>query len=102
MFLARRMRDEMTTSFIGPFPRSHSPAWDVKSLSFISHYYRCTTHSRRTTRCTDGHVQSPCLHYQPPTTNYQLPHSFFRLPDRVAELGGFFVILSIDGALQFF
>src|SRR5438105_14662080 len=28
------MRDEMTISLIGPLPRSHSPAWLVKSLSF--------------------------------------------------------------------
>ena len=29
------MRDEITISLIGPFPRSHSPALLVKSLIFI-------------------------------------------------------------------
>src|SRR5688572_3121307 len=32
---ARRMREEITTSLIGPEPRSHSPAWLVRSLSFM-------------------------------------------------------------------
>src|SRR4051812_15681736 len=34
------MREEMTMSLIGPLPRSHSPAWFVRSVSFTASPFR--------------------------------------------------------------
>ena len=71
------MRDEITISLIGPLPRSHSPACDVKSLNFIK---------------------------QLSVFSWQLSvnaSSAFSLPNLIAELGGAFVVFGFNGSGQF-
>src|SRR5687768_17195298 len=79
-FRARRIREEMTISLIGPLPRSHSPAPVVRSDSFI----RVSEYG--------GMGVSEWARFANPVTPippYSVtPLRSFRLPDLVPELGG--------------
>src|SRR5581483_9717221 len=103
MFRARRMRDEMTISLIGPLPRSHSPACWVRSLSFI----KSTPPDRPSVHKHDD-AGAPVFSCQLSTIRLTAAIWLERrnltglgLPDQVTELGGAFVIFGLDGALQF-
>src|SRR5688572_5004090 len=83
------MREEMTISLIGPLPRSHSPAWLVKSLSFITVSCQLSVVSCQPLFTTD---------HGPRTTDNS---SSIHLLDLVAQLGGALVVLAFDRAGQF-
>src|SRR5580704_5569057 len=87
MFRANRMRDEITISLIGPLPRSHSPAWLVRSFSFIS---GCCL------------LLVACCSSRSASNKQQATILPFSLPNLIAQLRGPLVIFCFYRAAQFF
>src|SRR5262249_1142382 len=84
-FRARRMREEITISLIGPLPRSHSPARLVRSLSFMILNFGFWTANlvellQSKIRNRKSKMNLPAL----------------RLADLIAELGGPLVVFDFD------
>src|SRR5688500_2789578 len=90
---ARRMREEITTSLIGPEPRSHSPAWLVRSLSFMLVFRLLILDRRFWIEGDQGASQSRI-------NNPKSKISSLCLLDLVAQLGRPLVVLGLDGLGQ--